>query len=308
MIRKLGLTFLFLISISILPDNIQAQESDNRTKKIYHYGEVIYSDRPINNKVAAALKNKIMILTSFYILDEKGGKYRYPFSSQGTGVVKDIGLIVTSRHLIFGDIEDEIKKWAKQKNIALKSLEYNIKGVIFNEDSWQEFQLILFAVEKPDSFKDVMVLKVNPKVIQEAISFEGSPRVNSMGIRMKNPYAILLSHIDFGEAKLGDKVFITGLKTVFAPFSEKFILIDLIDFTFHAEVSAEIIDMPVNTFGTKKLYRLRDSAESGFSGGMVLNNQGQLVGITIAMAESKNFVYAISSEDIKGFFKDHDIK
>mgnify|MGYP001610987809 CR=1 FL=1 len=54
------------------------------------------------------------------------------------------------------------------------------------------------------------------------------------------------------------------------------------------------------------LYELRDSAEPGFSGGKVINNQGQTVGMTIAM--TKNFVYAISSKDIKQFLKDNKLK
>jgi len=56
------------------------------------------------------------------------------------------------------------------------------------------------------------------------------------------------------------------------------------------------------------MYRLRDSAEPGFSGGKVMNDQGQVIGMTIAVSISKNFVFVISSKDIKEFLKDNGLK
>ena len=83
---------------------------------------------------------------------------------------------------------------------------------------------------------------------------------------------------------------------------------DLINFTFPAEVTASITNMPVNKTGTKKIFRLLDSAEPGFSGGKVMNEDGKVIGMTVAATTANNFIYVFSSQDIKQFFKNNRLK
>lgn len=281
--------FLFLfVSLQLTTSPLFAQNLRNRTEEMYPFGTVIIAKEPLPDKVYESQKNKILVLVIYL---EKGTS-NIVMSSAGTGFVTESpGVIITARHLLTD---------------MASMYDYVFMGRIITDSAWFSFPLSLIAMGGKGTFKDMMALTTDWETLEKA-KIPGD-------IINPNPYGILLKTSKFADAKVdGKKIYISGFAPVVASYVDKddqpvSISMDLINFTFPAELTATIINMPANKAGIKKLYRLIDSAEPGFSGGKVINEQGQVVGMTIAMSIAKNFVYVISSKDLKDFLKENKLK
>ena len=297
------MTALLLLLALLHPPDLSAQNLRNRTEEMYPLGTVIISAESLPDKVYEEQKKKFLISVVFL---EKGTN-NILMNSVGSGFVTKIpGVIITVRHLFDRSLVD----MEKMKNDKIKSnprfdFHYMFMGTIITDRAWINFPLFFVAAGEKGTLKDIMVLRTDVQTIQRA-QIAGD-------IFNPNPYSILMKTSKFADAKVGEKVYISGFAPSIAEYLDEnnkptSIYADLINHTFSAEVEVPITNMPVNRAGVKILYRLRDSAEPGFSGGKVINSDGEVIGMTIAISHSKNFVYAISSKDIDQFLKDHKIK
>jgi len=294
-------TALLLLFVLLHPSDILAQDMRNRTEEMYRFGRVIIATEPLPDKVYEAQKRKFVISVIF---SEKGTNNEI-ISGIGTGFTTDQpGVIITARHLLSETIRDmDVLKAERIKTNPGFDYTYTFKGTIITRDSWIDFPLTLAAAGEAGTLKDMMALKVGIRTIEQALI--------SGDIKSPNPLGILMRTFEFADASLGEKVFISGYAPILTQLPDKnnnitSIYVDLINFTSPAEITAKIEGMPVNKNGISLMYRMRDGAEPGYSGGLVMNAKGQVVGIISAM--SKNFVYAISSKDIKNFLKDNELR
>ncbi|GEM_PF-6906002 len=294
--------FIFVISQLILP-SIYAQALKNRTEDMHHFGKIIIASQALPDKVYEAQKNKVLVSVLFL---EKGTSSVIT-TSLGTGYVSETpGVIITARHVLTeARVEAEKVKAEKVKSNSKFDYEYTFMGTIITDTAWINFPLSLVAIGETGTFKDIMALRTDIVTIQKAQM--------SGDVINPNPYSILMRTSKFADANIGDKVYISGFAPVVGEYADKnnqpaFVYVDMINYTFLAEVTAKIEDMSVNKTGIKLLYRLHDSVEPGFSGGKVMNDNGQVIGMTISMTKSQNFIYLISSKDIEQFLKDNKIK
>lgn len=295
------LLFLF-VSLQLITIPLFAQDK-NRTEEMYPFGTVIIAKEPLPDKVYQAQKDKIMISVIF--IEKETGNIL--MNSVGSGFVTKIpGIIITVRHLFDNPLIDMEKiKNDKIKFNSRFDFNYMFMGTIITDTAWINFPLFLAAVGEKGTFKDMLALRTDVETMQKA-QIVGD-------VFNPNPYQILMRTSKFADAKTKDKVYITGFAPGIVEYLDKnnnpiSVYADLINHTFPAEVEVPITNMPVNRAGVKILYRLRDSAEPGFSGGKVMNNDGEVIGMTLAMSPSKNFIFAISSKDIEQFLKDNKIK
>lgn len=296
--------FLFIFVLSqFVSTPLFAQDLRNRTADIFHMGRVIISSESLPDPVYESQKNKILISVLFI---EKGHDTSF-ITSVGTGfVTENPGTIITARHLLDLSIVDAEKiKSEKIKSNPKFDYGYMFMGTIITDKEWLNFPLTLVAVGGKGTLKDVMALKVDSKTMEKA---------QMVGDTFyQNPLRLLMKTTKFADADIGEKVYISGFAPSVAQYVDKNnqlvpVYADFIDHTFPAEVEAVITDMPGNKTGVKVLYRLRDHAEPGFSGGKVLNSQGQVIGMTVAASVSRNFIYALSSKDIRDFLKENKLK
>lgn len=296
------LPLLLFVILQLISTPLFAQDK-NRTEEMYHFGKVIISNLSLPDEVYDAQKHKVIVSVVFF---EKG-TLNTIVSSLGTGYVSETsGIIVTARHVLNETlVEAEKIKTERIKSNSRFDYEYVFMGTIITDRAWIDFPLSLVAVGDLGTFKDIMVLRTDIATIQRA-QIAGD-------VLNPNPYNILMKTSKFADADVGEKVYISGFAPIVVEYPDKNNRLvptyaDMLNYTFPAEVTAKIENMPINKAGVKLLYRLRDSAEPGFSGGKVMNSDGEVVGMTIAMTISKNFVYVISSKDIKQFLKDNKLK
>lgn len=296
--------FLFVLVVSqLFTGSLYAQDLRNRTEVMYHLGTVIIAKDPLPDQVYNTQKYKFVISVIYF---EKGTD-NILTTGVGTGFTStQPGVILTARHIISESIL-EVEKIKTDRIKTAPKFDYTrmFMGTIITPDRWINFPLVLAAVGESGTFKDMIALRVDIETMIQA-RIEGN-------YANPNPLNILTRPSEFADAKVGDHVYISGFAPVVVEYPDKNnkpvpVYVDLINRTFPAEVAEKIEDMPVNRAGVKLLYKLSDSAEPGFSGGMVLNERGQIIGMTIAMSLSKNFIYAISSQDIKQFLKDNKLK
>ncbi|MDO8731674.1 MAG: S1C family serine protease [Actinomycetota bacterium] len=296
--------FLFIFVLSqIITAPLFAQDLKNRTEEMYPFGTVIISSESLPDKVYKSQKNKILVSVLFL---EKGTR-NVLVNSVGSGFVTEtLGIIITTRHLFDGPLVD----MEKMKNEKIKfnpkfDFEYMFIGTIITDIEWIRFPLSLAAIGEKGTFKDMMALRADSQTMERA-------RVAGDAFS-PNPYSLLMKTSKFADADIGEKVYISG----FAPGTGEYFdknnksipfYVDLINHTFPAEVEVSLPEMPGNKTGVKIIYRLRNGGEPGFSGGKVINSQGEVIGMTIASSASRNFIYAISAKDIKDFLKDNKLK
>ena len=299
----LPLVLFILGLLQLITAPLFAQDLRNRTDEMYHLGMVIIAKEPLPDRVYDEQKYKFVVSVLFL---EKGTD-NVLTTGVGTGFTSKLpGIILTARHVLSESTHEiERIKAERIKTNPRFDYTYMFMGTIITPDRWLNFPLTLAAVGEDGTFKDIMALRVDIQTMIQA-RIEGS-FINP------NPLNMLTHPFEFVDAKVGDQVYISGFAPVVIEYRDKNnklvpVYVDLINRTFPAEVIEKIEDMPVNRVGVKLLYKLSDSAEPGFSGGMVLNQKGQIIGMTIAMSSSKNFIFAISSKDLKDFIKDNHIR
>lgn len=288
---KRGL-ILSLIMTLFLCGSVHSQDLHNRTERVYG-NDTIIADEPLPDRVYRNHDNDIMVIVNFY-MQEKGKKKIGLFHSMGNGSVVIPGIIISARHVLTMALEElETMKNQHREAGIVANYSYEIMGIIISEDpELFTFPLNLRAYEDTGSERDLMALEVPPEIMKRA--FETS------FVDQNHPTKILLTTVKFANAKRGDKVYIVG--TIYNDF-------DILHYVFKAEVGAVLENMPANRRGLKRHYRLRGHAEPGFSGGPVLNEDGELTGVTIISTNGMNFIYEVSSsEDVKDFLKDNNIK
>jgi hypothetical protein len=296
--------FLFTFVLSqLVATPLFAQDLRNRTEEMYPFGTVIISSESLPDKVYEAQKDKIMV-SAIFIEKETNKVF---INSVGTGfITKSPGIVVTARHVFDQSLVDaESIKSEKIKSNPQFDYTYEFKGTIITDRAWVKFSLYLVAIGEKGTFKDIMILRADPRTMEKAMA--------SGDLFNPNPYSILMRTSKFADAKVGDKVYISGFAPGVTEYFDKDnkvvpVYMDLVNHTFIAEVEALLPEMPGNKTEVKTIYRLRNGAEQGFSGGKVLNDKGQVIGMTIAMSREKNFVYAISSDDIEQLLKDNKLK
>ena len=282
--------FLFFVLLhlgSALPTT--AQDLSNRSERMVGLGEVVIADAPLPDKVFQAQKHKIIVQVT--LIDRKDPSFRQV--SMGTGTIIGAGTILTNRHV-----------WDGAKP-AMAGREYvsEFSGLILAENHIAEFPLRLVGVGEVGTFRDFMVLQTGPEIMQRAVPPNTPTEPNPYWILRNNEMGLV------NKVKVGERVYLTGYSPVFSKINNADGLvfeayIDFINYTFPAEVVAKIEEMPMNKMGrVKRLYRLKDGAEPGFSGGMCFNEKGHLVGITVLLSPAQNFVYVLSAEDIRDFLR-----
>src|SRR3989344_6310279 len=288
-------SILSLIITLFLCQPAYSQNSHNRTEHVYGNDTVI-SDEPLPDKVYQAHKNNLMIVINFYAQEENKKEKIGLFASLGNGSFVKPGIIITARHILTEALKQfELTKSEHSKSGIIASYSYEIFGVIISEDPQVvTLPLNLRAYENTGSERDLMALEVPPEIMRKA--FEISV------INPNDPSRILLATAKFADAKLANlksntnDVYIVG--TIYSDY-------DMLHYIFQAQVGAVLENMAANRRGLKKHYRLIGHAEPGYSGGPVLNKDGELIGITILSTDGRNFIYAVSSKDVKDFLKDN---
>lgn len=296
--------FLFIFVLSqLIASPLFAQDLRNRTDEMYPFGTVIISSESLPDKVYEAQDDKFMISVMFV---EKGTTNVF-FNYSGTGFTTERpGIVLTARHLLdWSLIDAENFKKERIKTNPKFDFEFVFIGTIITDRAWVRFPLSLAAIGEKGTLMDMMALRVDPQTMEKA---------RMVGdVFNPNPYSMLMRTSKFADAKVGNKVYVSGFAPGTAEYLDKYdesvsVYMDLINHTFVAEVEALLPEMPGYKTGVKTIYRLRNHAESGFSGGKVMNEDGNVIGITIALSHDKNFIYAISSKDIKDFLRDNKLR
>lgn len=299
MLRKTALLLLFAL---LHPPDVSAQDLRNRTEEMYRLGRVIIAREPLPDKIYEAQRYKFIIRVIFF---EKGTD-KIITSGVGTGFTSDRpGVILTARHLLTETVREmDVLKAEKIKINPRFDYTYMFMGTIITPTQWMNFPLSLAAMGETGTTKDMMALRPDVQTMEQA---------RILGdIMNPNPLNMLMRTFEFADANVGDKVYISGYAPAIWDLQNKNsntvtpIYVDLINFTFLAEVTKEIKDMPGNRNGVDTMYQILDGAEPGYSGGRVMNVKGQTIAMTIAM--SKNFVYAISSKDLKDFLDNNRLR
>lgn len=296
--------FLFtFVVLQLITSPLYAQNLKNRTDDMYPLGTVVIASESLPDKVYDAQKNKIMVSVMFV---EKGTTNVF-INSVGTGFVSESpGVILTARHLLdLSLVEAQKQKSEKIKTNPKFDFQYLFVGTIVTDRGWLKFPLSLVAIGEKGTLKDMMALRADAKTMEMARTVGDSLEPNY--------YNMLMRTSKFADADLGERVYVSGFAPSTAEYLDKNdrpvpVYMDLINHTFIAEVDALLPEMPGYKTGIKTIYRLRNHAESGFSGGKVMNGDGNVVGMTIAISHEKNFIYIISAKDIKDFLKENKLK
>ncbi|MBI2068663.1 MAG: trypsin-like peptidase domain-containing protein [Candidatus Yanofskybacteria bacterium] len=287
MLQKTAL-LLFLFAL-LHPPGVSAQDLTRRSESVVGLGQVIIADAPLPESVFRAQKHKIIVQVT--LIDRKDPSFRQ--TSMGTGTIIGAGTILTNRHVLDG----------AKPVMAGREHTSVFSGLILGETHMAEFPLHLVGVGEAGTYKDFMVLQTGAEIMQRAVQPNTPTNPNPYRILMNNGLKLV------DEIRKGERVYITGYSPVYGELKNadgriSGAYVDFINYTFPAEVVAKIEEMPMNRAGkVKKLYRLKDGAEPGFSGGMVLDERGRLIGITFSLSPARNFVYVLSAEDIKNFLR-----
>ena len=245
--------------------------------------ESTISDEPLPAKVLEAQKNKIRIVGQFFI----PGHPFAPNNVYGTGFVvnyKSKKVILTARHVLISPIiEHGIGFKLNDGGIPeTQFYQYRYFGVISNDGIVSTVYLRPVAMGELGKQEDYI-----------AFSPESSVKIGSVSLVNRN-------------ANINDVVYATGFSPSISQIPTRrggyqSIQADIVDFTFKSKIVAKIDHLAINNAGLKLQYRIRGNLEAGFSGGPVLNTNGEVIGMSIEML--RNFYYAISSDDLTNFLE-----
>ena len=291
--------FLFLFALPQLTGVPHAFAQQNRTETIFPFGRTLISNCDLPDEVYRQQRNKVRVIVEFTDTE----KIHSPRISFGTGVVALPGIITTNRHVLLNEIKRRTTygySYKLDKDGFPQGIGYSYKfyGLIRNEFGVYEFPLVLKAMEKLDSERDIMALEID--VNTRIVAGSEDKMVDQHGGSIPNPYKMLIQPLKLTDnISIADPVYVSGFT------GDGFT--DNIDFTFCNQLSAVIEDMPINKAGVKRYYRVYGEAEHGFSGGPAFTKDGEVIGISTKFG-GDNFIDVLSSKDIKEFLKDHKIK
>ena len=288
---------LFLFLLQLVPATAEAQK--NQTKETSSLGRFLIAPHSLPDSVYRAQEKKIFLLAQF---QRKGpvleGDPLLPTAYTSTGFV--VGeYVVTAGHFIMDSVS-----MLKTHGLDFElhdgipegvDYEYTIRGRIMAGSITMDFPLTLVAINV-GSPRDILALKPEPSTLEFLLANSYIP--NAEGRLVRNPLVILSDpHKLTDKVELNEQVFISG----YSGDGQS----DLIDFTFPGVIVAKIEKLAVNQGGVKRIFRVLGKVEPGFSGGPMFNSKGEVLGMNVSASYMLNFVYAISSEDIRNFLRDH---
>ncbi len=294
---KSAVLLLFLFLLQLVPATAEAQR--NQTKETSSLGRFLIAPSPLPDSVYRAQEKKIYLVAHF---QRKGpvseGDPLLPATYTSTGFV--VGTyVLTAGHLIMDSVsllkshglDFELNNGIPQGI----DYEYTFRGRIIVGSITMDFPLTLVAIDV-GSTRDILALKPEPSTLEFLLA---NPQIlNAEGRLVRNPLVMLTEpHKLTDMVELNEQVFISG----YSGDGQS----DLIDFTFPGTMVAKIEKLAVNQNGVRRLYRVLGKVEPGFSGGPMFNKKGEVLGMHISASYMFNFVYVISSEDIRDFLRDH---
>ncbi len=272
---------------------------------VINLDEAVISDNPLPPKVYEAQKNKISIELRLYL---RGYFKELPIIVRGTGYVYAPGHVSTARHILM----ETILKGAQAGYLyhmgasgLPEAIDYTYQflGGIANEKEEIKFPLSLEVMGELDTFKDIMVLRVDDATMAMARNFK--PK----NLKDENPYAALLNTATFNtDAHLNEEIFMSGMHDIESLYIRKGGTKDAVlstkrNYTFEGRIVQKIEHLPINKLGIKRFYDVKGDVEPGFSGGPAFNVDGEVIGMIIE--KSEKFPYLISSLDILDFLREH---
>ena len=263
-----------LLVIFILSAFAQSVRAQNK-QTLPSTGEVLVAEQPLPSKVYAAQQNVVQLVAKFYL---KSDPTAYPVVYYGSGFVEEgSGLVVTARHLLVESLINIDKSLYVDNNGIFQSVAYDSKffAVIETPAGINEFPLTAVAMDPLGTYADAMFLKSNRKLPVQSLK---------------------LVHT----ASVGDIVYASGFVTSFSHYHDADGIAQPVEnrikFNFRNTIIDIREDSELRSAGMARMYILVDHAQGGFSGGPLLNTQGQVLGITIEVQGA--FTFVLSSRDI----------
>lgn len=247
---------------------------------IYPNGLTAIAKEPLPRQIYLAQKNVLKIRAEFFPKDKPDAP---PSIVQATGFIeKNSSYIVSARHLLVETAMDLAGSYDELFNIDKNGIlhgvnyDYRFFAVLDMATGRIEYPLEIAAMGRMGTFLDVILFRPLKKIPVKSL-----PLSNNV--------------------KTGDKVYVSGFtsqNTHYHKISGESLWFtsDEIKFTTEHIILAVLQNKTITSAGVKKLYRLFEPTQSGFSGGPVFNSTGQVIGIMIE--KDTLFSFVISSEDI----------
>ena len=207
--------------------------------------------------------------------------------SRGSGFFIGPDIVISARHVLIDPI------WDMSRQIGLpptldndlpksKHYSYYLYGTNYAIRPPENFYLQLISMGALGKHQDYMALRV----------YGYNRSIKPLTLR--------------DNVKLEDQVFISGYVPIFSFYPNplgRYVKVqsNLINKIFKGKLSKIIDDLPINKVGSITQYEIEINCEFGYSGGPVLNLEGEVIGMTIE--KLGNFVQAVSAKDIIHFAK-----
>jgi len=209
--------------------------------------------------------------------------------SRGSGffIESDIGpdIVISARHVLIDPILDINRKvglpFALDNGIPKSEhYSYYLYGTNYTTRPPENFYLQPVSIGTFGEHQDYMALRV----------YGYDRKIKPLTLR--------------SDVKLGDQVFISGYVPIFSFYPNSLggyekVQSNVISKIFKGKLSKIIDDLPINKVGSIAQYEIEINCEFGYSGGPVLNSEGEVIGMTIE--KLSNFVQAVSAKDIIHF-------
>jgi len=250
----------------------------------YPNGLMAVAENNLPQKVYLAQRNVVRIIGEF----TPKGSGKPGAIVQGSGFIESkSGYVITARHILVETVMNLKKRYGEQFYLDQHGIpqgiayNYEIFAVVDTAASNNKFPLTVVGMSPLGTYADILVLK--PLV---EIPLQGLPLSDAIAV--------------------GESVYISGFTSPNSYFynsngEQIFIDLDIIKFNLEGKILAVLQNRELANTGVKKIFRMYAITTFGFSGGPVINKQGQVLGILSSGNEV--FSHAFSSEDIKETIK-----
>lgn len=247
---------------------------------VYPNGLIAVAKKSLPRQIYLSQKNVLKIVGEF---SPKGQPNAQPVVVWGSGFVeKESGYVVSARHLLVETAMNLAERYNEpfeiDKNGVLRGLNYDYRfyAVLYTATERLEYSLEVVAMSPMGTYADVILFKPLKKI-----------PVNGLDLS--------------SNVKSGDKVYASGFTAQSTHYHKTngevvWVTTDEIKFTAEHVILAVLKNKTTASIGVNKLYRLAEPTQSGFSGGPVLNSNGQVVGMIIE--KDTLFAFVVSSDDI----------